>query len=92
MDNGKATELIVIDMLNRYEHEDGGRPLKSVREIVPALAWLIKTAGAHNIPIVCRSVGLCRIIGIDHLESQPRDNGERPARATIATPTRNPGA
>jgi nicotinamidase-related amidase len=39
-----ATALIVVDMLNRYEHEDGEQLLESVREIVPRLARLIENA------------------------------------------------
>jgi nicotinamidase-related amidase len=36
--------LIVIDMLNRYEHDDGDQLMHSVREVVPALAALIGRA------------------------------------------------
>jgi nicotinamidase-related amidase len=39
-----CTALIVIDMLNRYEHEDAQQLLESVRGVVPALADLIKNA------------------------------------------------
>jgi nicotinamidase-related amidase len=39
-----STALIVVDMLNRYEHEDGNQLRESVREIVPGLARLIKNA------------------------------------------------
>lgn len=39
-----TTALIVVDMLNRYEHEDGERLLKSVRGIVRPLARLIEAA------------------------------------------------
>ena len=39
-----STALIVVDMLNRYEHEDGEQLLESVREIVPPLARLINSA------------------------------------------------
>jgi nicotinamidase-related amidase len=39
-----STALIVVDMLNRYEHEDGEQLLESVREIVPGLAQLIENA------------------------------------------------
>jgi nicotinamidase-related amidase len=39
-----STALIVVDMLNRYEHEDGEQLRESVRDIVPALARLIESA------------------------------------------------
>jgi len=44
-----STALIVIDMLNRYEHEDAEPLLESVREIVPTLARLIETARRRNV-------------------------------------------
>jgi nicotinamidase-related amidase len=37
-----STALIVIDMLNRYEHEDGQQLLSSARKVVPVLARLIE--------------------------------------------------
>jgi len=36
--------LIVIDMLNRYEHEDAEPLMASVREALPAMARLVATA------------------------------------------------
>jgi nicotinamidase-related amidase len=39
-----STALIVVDMLNRYEHEDAQQLLDSVRGVVPPLAHLIKNA------------------------------------------------
>jgi nicotinamidase-related amidase len=44
-----STALIVIDMLNRYEHDDAEPLLDSVREIVPALARLIENARRTNV-------------------------------------------
>lgn len=44
-----STALIVVDMLNRYEHEDGERLLESVREIVPRAAGLIENARRANV-------------------------------------------
>jgi nicotinamidase-related amidase len=44
-----STALIVIDMLNRYEHEDGEQLRESVREIVPGLARVIENARQANI-------------------------------------------
>jgi nicotinamidase-related amidase len=43
-EDGMSTALIVIDMLNRYEHEDAEQLLISVRQTVPTLAQLIETA------------------------------------------------
>jgi nicotinamidase-related amidase len=39
-----ATALIVIDMLNRYEHEDAEPLMRSVREALPSIARLIDAA------------------------------------------------
>jgi nicotinamidase-related amidase len=47
-----TTALIVIDMLNRYEHEDAGMLIASVREIVPQLQGLIGRADERDLPIV----------------------------------------
>jgi nicotinamidase-related amidase len=47
-----ATALIVIDMLNRYEHEDAAALIESVGEIVPGLRDLIGRAASHGVPIV----------------------------------------
>jgi nicotinamidase-related amidase len=44
-----STALIVIDMLNRYEHEDGEQLRESVREIVPKLARLLEDARQANV-------------------------------------------
>src|SRR3954447_10105426 len=38
------TALLVVDMLNRYDHEDADRLRESVREVVPAIADLIARA------------------------------------------------
>jgi nicotinamidase-related amidase len=35
------TALLVVDMLNTYDHEDGDALLESVREVVPVIADLI---------------------------------------------------
>jgi nicotinamidase-related amidase len=46
---GMSTALIVIDMLNRYEHEDAGPLLSSVRGILPALSRLIEKARGADV-------------------------------------------
>jgi nicotinamidase-related amidase len=38
------TALIVIDMLNRYEHEDAERLMRSVRETLPAISEAVRAA------------------------------------------------
>jgi nicotinamidase-related amidase len=40
----EKTALVVIDMLNRYEHEDANPLKESVREIVPTLSDLVARA------------------------------------------------
>lgn len=44
--------LIVIDMLNRYEHEDADALIGSVREMLPAMQALIGLAQDRDVPIV----------------------------------------
>jgi nicotinamidase-related amidase len=43
------TALIVVDMLNRYDHEDAARLMRSVRERLPAMRRLIDAARDHEI-------------------------------------------
>jgi nicotinamidase-related amidase len=47
--DGKSTALIVIDMLNRYEHSDAEPLLSSVRGILTALSRLIEKARRSGI-------------------------------------------
>lgn len=49
---GASTALIVIDMLNRYEHEDAAALIESVRQALPAMQSLIRRAYDRHIPIV----------------------------------------
>ncbi|MFZ0385226.1 MAG: isochorismatase family cysteine hydrolase [Solirubrobacteraceae bacterium] len=44
-----STALIVIDMLNRYDHDDAEPLLASVREIVPRLTRLVEHARQTNV-------------------------------------------
>ena len=46
------TALIVVDMLNRYDHEDAEILIGSVRKVVPAMAKLIERAREASVPIV----------------------------------------
>jgi nicotinamidase-related amidase len=41
--------LIVIDMLNHYEHKDGDRLMESVREMLPSLRGLIEQARQSDV-------------------------------------------
>lgn len=46
------TALIVIDMLNTYEHEDADVLVRSVREALPGVGALLKRARAADAPVV----------------------------------------
>ncbi|MGA7705617.1 MAG: isochorismatase family cysteine hydrolase [Solirubrobacteraceae bacterium] len=47
-----ATALIVVDMLNHYEHEDAETLRRSVRETLPAIQDLVQRASDADVPIV----------------------------------------
>ncbi|HZO58708.1 MAG TPA: isochorismatase family cysteine hydrolase [Solirubrobacterales bacterium] len=49
---GDRTCLLVIDMLNTYDHEDGDRLAESVRAAVPQIVRLIGRARDEDAPIV----------------------------------------
>ncbi|MFJ9038641.1 cysteine hydrolase family protein [Streptomyces sp. NPDC102406] len=44
--------LIVIDMINTYDHPDADQLLPSARKIVPVVADLIREARAHSVPVI----------------------------------------
>ncbi|MFI0239872.1 cysteine hydrolase family protein [Streptomyces sp. NPDC016845] len=44
--------LIVIDMINTYDHPDADALLPSARKIVPVVAELIRSAREHDVPVV----------------------------------------
>ncbi|MFD9520721.1 isochorismatase family cysteine hydrolase [Streptomyces sp. NPDC059979] len=44
--------LIVIDMLNTYEHEDADALVPSVREALPAVQELLKRARSASAPVI----------------------------------------
>jgi nicotinamidase-related amidase len=46
------TALVVIDVLNRYEHEDAEPLAESVAQALPAMQSLISQAREHDVPIV----------------------------------------
>jgi nicotinamidase-related amidase len=44
--------LIVVDMLNEYDHEDAEVLVESVREALPAMRHLVERAQAEGVPVV----------------------------------------
>jgi nicotinamidase-related amidase len=42
------TALIVVDMLNAYEHDDADALKRSVREVLPTIADLVERADGHD--------------------------------------------
>ncbi|MEV8311353.1 isochorismatase family cysteine hydrolase [Streptomyces flavidovirens] len=46
------TALIVIDMINTYDHDDADLLLPSAREAVPAIVRLLKRARESGVPVV----------------------------------------
>jgi len=46
------TAVVVVDMLNPYEHEDAERLMASVRETLPAMLELIARAREQDVPVV----------------------------------------
>jgi nicotinamidase-related amidase len=49
---GDQTALLVVDMLNTYEHEDADRLAASVKDAVPQIADLIERARSEDVPLV----------------------------------------
>jgi nicotinamidase-related amidase len=49
VDRPRATALIVIDMLNRYEHDDAEPLIESVRQTLPAISRLIEQARERDV-------------------------------------------
>jgi nicotinamidase-related amidase len=50
--NSSRTALVVIDMLNTYEHVDAEQLIGSVREVLPNIASLIERARDEGVDIV----------------------------------------
>ena len=46
------TALIVTDMLNRYEHEDAEKLVKSVEQALPTIVELRDRADDEDVPVV----------------------------------------
>ncbi|MET9653330.1 MULTISPECIES: isochorismatase family cysteine hydrolase [unclassified Streptomyces] len=47
-----STALIVIDMLNTYDHQDADALVTSVREALPAVEELLERARAASVPVI----------------------------------------
>jgi nicotinamidase-related amidase len=48
----KEPALVVIDMLNSYEHEDAEALVPSVRDVLPFVQQLIKRARDASVPVI----------------------------------------
>ncbi len=46
------TALIVIDMINTYDHKDADQLIRSAAPVVPVLAGLLRRARRHGIPVI----------------------------------------
>ncbi|MFF5029965.1 cysteine hydrolase family protein [Streptomyces collinus] len=46
------TALIVIDMINTYDHEDAELLIPSVEPVVPVIADLLERARGHGMPVI----------------------------------------
>ena len=46
------TAVVVIDMINPYQHEDADRLVESVRDTLPNMLALVKRADAEGVPVV----------------------------------------
>jgi nicotinamidase-related amidase len=47
-----STALLVVDMLNHYEHEDAEPLMRSARDAVPQVARLVRAARDADLPLV----------------------------------------
>ncbi|OKK16004.1 isochorismatase [Streptomyces sp. CB00455] len=47
-----GTAVIVIDMLNTYEHEDADALVPAVREMLPAVQKLLERARSASVPVI----------------------------------------
>ncbi|MEU9136438.1 isochorismatase family cysteine hydrolase [Streptomyces sp. NPDC048404] len=48
---GKAA-LVVIDMINTYEHQDADLLIPSVKAVLPQVVALIRSARRHGVPVI----------------------------------------
>ncbi|WAU81373.1 cysteine hydrolase [Streptomyces sp. Qhu-G9] len=52
MHETEKTALIVIDMINTYDHKDAERLLPSVREALPRVVHLLERARERDVPVI----------------------------------------
>jgi nicotinamidase-related amidase len=60
---GEQTALLVVDILNTYEHDDADRLAASVKDAVPQIADLIERARSDDVPLVTMDVGRIVLAG-----------------------------
>jgi nicotinamidase-related amidase len=48
----RRTALVVVDVLNAYDHEDAERLVQSMAGVVPQISRLVQRAGDETIPVV----------------------------------------
>ncbi|MCY0962896.1 cysteine hydrolase family protein [Streptomyces sp. H27-H5] len=46
------TAVVIIDMLNTYDHEDAGDLVRSVEQALPAVVHLLEEARARELPVI----------------------------------------
>ena len=47
-----STALVVVDMVNPYDHADADQLVESARDVVPRIATLIERADAERVPVI----------------------------------------
>jgi nicotinamidase-related amidase len=82
-----STALLVVDMLNTYDHEDGDRLRESARKMIPNLRDLIGTARANDVLTVWVNDNHGDwTIGRRRLTEWARENGDPELIDPIAPP------
>ena len=46
------TSLVVIDMINPYDHADADKLVGPVREVLPQVGGLLERAGDSDVPVI----------------------------------------
>ena len=52
MEGHKGTALVVIDMINTYDHPDAELLVESVREVLPAVTRALEGARRHGTDVI----------------------------------------
>jgi nicotinamidase-related amidase len=50
--SGKPTALVVVDVLNAYDHEDADRLVESMARVVPQIVQLVQRARDEEVPVI----------------------------------------